>query len=111
MIDQQGPASVVLGTSGVVFAARERYPAAPDGLLHAFCHAVPSVWHVMGVMLSAAGSLRWLRDVLGGEPDYATLLAEAAGWRPARRGCCSRPTSPASARPTPTPTRAARSPG
>ena len=82
VIDERGPASVVLGTSGVVFAARERYPAAPDGLLHAFCHAVPAVWHVMGVMLSAAGSLRWLHDALGGDADYATLLHEAEGWAP-----------------------------
>jgi xylulokinase len=86
VIDQQGPASVVLGTSGVVFAARERYPASTDGSLHAFCHAVPSVWHVMGVMLSAAGSLSWLHDVLGGEPDFATLLAEAASWGPGVEG-------------------------
>ena len=86
VIDERGPASVVLGTSGVVFAARERYPAAPDGLLHAFCHAVPSVWHVMGVMLSAAGSLRWLHDALGGEPDFATLLHEAQRWAPGVEG-------------------------
>jgi xylulokinase len=78
VIDQQGPASVVLGTSGVVFAARERYSA--DGSLHSFCHAVPSVWHVMGVMLSAAGSLRWLHDVLGGDPGFDALLEDAARW-------------------------------
>jgi len=86
VIDQRGPASVVLGTSGVVFAARDRYPAAPDGSLHCFCHAVPSAWHVMGVMLSAAGSLRWLADVLGGESDFEALLAEAARWGPGAEG-------------------------
>ena len=59
VIDQQGPASIVLGTSGVVFAARDRYATTTDGSLHAFCHAVPGVWHLMGVMLSAAGSLGW----------------------------------------------------
>src|SRR5262245_66476876 len=32
----------------------------------------------MGVMPSAAGSLRWLRDVVGGEE--AALVAEAASW-------------------------------
>jgi xylulokinase len=84
VIDQQGPASVVLGTSGVVFAARERYSA--DGTLHSFCHAVPSVWHVMGVMLSAAGSLRWLHDVLGGERGFPALLEEAASWEPGVEG-------------------------
>ncbi|MHB1836749.1 MAG: xylulokinase, partial [Solirubrobacteraceae bacterium] len=51
-------ASVVLGTSGVVFAALERFAADPQGRVHVFCHAVPGTWHAMGVMLSAAGSLR-----------------------------------------------------
>jgi xylulokinase len=84
VIGQQGPASIVLGTSGVVFAARDSYSA--DGSLHSFCHAVPSTWHVMGVILSAAGSLRWLHDVLGGELEYASLLAEAARWEPGVEG-------------------------
>ena len=61
-VDRPGPVSVVLGTSGVVFAALERFAADPQARVHAFCHAVPGSWHAMGVMLSAAGSLRWLRD-------------------------------------------------
>jgi xylulokinase len=80
VIDQSGPASIVLGTSGVVFAARERYTSTADGSLHAFCHAVPDVWHLMGVMLSAAGSLSWLHDVLDHSAGYDTLLAEAGRW-------------------------------
>jgi xylulokinase len=86
VIDQQGPASIVLGTSGVVFAARERYATTTDGSLHAFCHCVPDVWHVMGVMLSAAGSLGWLHGVLGADSDYDDLLAQAGGWEPGAEG-------------------------
>jgi xylulokinase len=71
-----GPVSIVLGTSGVVFAALDAFAADPLARAHVFCHAVPGRWHAMGVMLSAAGSLRWLRDTLGG--DYASLTAEAA---------------------------------
>ena len=56
-----GPVSVVLGTSGVVFAALDSFAADPQARAHVFCHAVPGTWHAMGVMLSAAGSLRWLR--------------------------------------------------
>ena len=52
-----GPLSVVLGTSGVVFAALDAFAADPQARVHAFCHAVPGAWHAMGVMLSAAGSL------------------------------------------------------
>src|SRR5579884_1719844 len=56
-VDRPGPVSVVLGTSGVVFAALPGFAADPRGRVHAFCHAAPGAWHVMGVMLSAAGSL------------------------------------------------------
>jgi xylulokinase len=86
VVAEGGPASVVLGTSGVVFAALDRYAADPEGRVHAFCHAVPRAWHVMGVMLSAAGSLRWLRDAIGGDVGYATLIAEAARWEPGVEG-------------------------
>jgi xylulokinase len=70
-IVQPGIISVTSGTSGVVFAHAEKHAADAEGRLHAFCHAVPGKWHTMGVMLSAGGSLRWLRDNLG-EPERAT---------------------------------------
>ncbi|HUI05691.1 MAG TPA: xylulokinase [Verrucomicrobiae bacterium] len=60
----EGTVFVTLGTSGVVFAASDKYRVEPQGRLHAFCHAVPGQWHLMGVMLSAGGSLRWYRDAL-----------------------------------------------
>ncbi|MHB8644108.1 MAG: xylulokinase, partial [Gaiellaceae bacterium] len=75
-IVEPGALSVVLGTSGVVFAALDGFAADPLARAHVFCHAVPDTWHAMGVMLSAAESLRWLRGVLGAE--YDELLAEAA---------------------------------
>jgi len=84
VVAEGGPASVVLGTSGVVFAALDRYAHDPEGRVHAFCHAVPGSWHVMGVMLSAAGSLTWLRDTVGG--TYDELLAGAAAWEPGAEG-------------------------
>ncbi len=60
----KGVISSTLGTSGVVFAFAERPETDPQGRLHTFCHAVPGTWHMMGVMLSAGGSLRWFRDTL-----------------------------------------------
>jgi xylulokinase len=83
-VDGLGPVSVVLGTSGVVFAALPAFAADPQARAHVFCHAVPGSWHAMGVMLSAAGSLRWLRDLLGG--DYGELLAEAEATPPGSNG-------------------------
>ena len=58
----EGTISVVIGTSGVVFAPLAHYQREAEGRLHAFCHAAPDLWHVMGVMLAAGGSLRWFRD-------------------------------------------------
>jgi xylulokinase len=83
-VDRPGPVSLVLGTSGVVFAALPVFAADPQARVHAFCHAVPGGWHAMGVMLSAAGSLRWLRDVLG--RGYDELTAAAEEWRPGTEG-------------------------
>ena len=83
-IARPGPVSVVLGTSGVVFAALPAYEHDREGRLHAFCHAVPDTWHAMGVMLSAAGSAAWLQGVL--TAGLADLEAEAAGWPPGSDG-------------------------
>ena len=77
-VDRPGPLSVVLGTSGVVFAALPAFAHDAEGRAHAFCHAVPGGWHAMGVMLSAAGSLAWIRDLL--DAPYDVLLAEAESW-------------------------------
>jgi xylulokinase len=71
----EGLVSVTIGTSGVVFAASEKYRVEPEGRLHAFCHALPGTWHLMGVMLSAGGSFRWYRDTLG-EPEKEQARAE-----------------------------------
>jgi xylulokinase len=72
-----GLVSLSLGTSGVVFAATPSALIDPDGRLHAFCHAVPGMWHLMGVMLSAAGSLQWYRDTLAPQESFETLIREA----------------------------------
>src|SRR3954469_6216745 len=77
-----GPLSIVLGTSGVVFTALDAYAHDPQARVHAFCHAVPDTWHAMGVMLSAAGSLRWLRDVAAPGTGFGDLVDEAAAWKP-----------------------------
>jgi xylulokinase len=83
-VDGPGPLSVVLGTSGVVFAALPAFAADPQARVHVFCHAVPGGWHAMGVMLSAAASLKWLRDTVGG--TYEELTAEAERWPPGTDG-------------------------
>jgi len=68
-----GIVALTLGTSGVVFASTDEAVVEPHGRLHAYCHAVPGRWHVMGVMLSAGGSLRWLRDTFFPDISFAEL--------------------------------------
>jgi xylulokinase len=85
-VHSPGPVSVVLGTSGVVFAPLERFAADPAGSAHVFCHALPETWHAMGVMLSAAGSLRWFRHLFAPKAPYDRLDAEAAASDPGADG-------------------------
>ena len=73
-----GTIAVTLGTSGVVFAATESPLIEPQGRLHAFCHAVAGRWHLMGVLLSAAGSLQWYRDQLACDRSFEGLVSEAS---------------------------------
>ena len=75
-----GRMALSLGTSGVVFATTDQPLFEPAGRVHAFCHAVPGRWHMMSVMLSAAGSLRWFRDTVApgvAFGDFAGAAAEA----------------------------------
>ena len=95
-IVRQGVVSVTTGTSGVVFAHMDEPRMDPQLRTHTFCHAVPGKWHVMGVMLSAGGSLRWYRDALAqqevaeakqrGVDPYELLTEEAAQAPPGCEG-------------------------
>lgn len=88
-IVREGVVSASLGTSGVVFAFADQVSTDPHGRAHTFCHSVPGKWHVMGVMLSAGGSLRWYRDALcqeeiargqaEGRDPYEYITESAAG--------------------------------
>jgi xylulokinase len=74
---KEGVVALTLGTSGVVFATVDNPFIDPLGRLHSFCHSVPDKWHLMGVMLSAGGSLRWYRDTFAPNIKYDELLKTA----------------------------------
>jgi xylulokinase len=88
---QPGSVSATIGTSGVVFAATATPTKDPKGRLHTFCHAVPGVWHVMGVTQSAGLSLSWLKktffegqtyDQLCGTAEDIPACSEGLEWAP-----------------------------
>ncbi|MFN8378196.1 MAG: xylulokinase [Anaerolineae bacterium] len=83
---EEGIFSLAVGTSGVVFAPLNRYAFEPEGRLHAFCHAGPGLWHFMGVMLSAAGSLQWYHDTLAHDQSFDALIAPTASIPPGSDG-------------------------
>lgn len=95
-IVKEGLVSLTIGTSGVVFASLNDVRTDPLLRTHTFCHAVPEKWHIMGVMLSAGGSLRWFRDNLGleevnvskniGQDPYELLAMEASQIEPGSDG-------------------------
>jgi len=95
-IVRKGVISATIGTSGVVFAFSDQVAVDPEGRLHTFCHAVPGKWHVMGVVLSAGGSLQWYRNQMAaqekaeaarrGIDPYEILTAEAAQAAPGCEG-------------------------
>ena len=100
----KGIVALTLGTSGVVFASVDEPFVDPRGRLHAFCHAVPGRWHLMGVMLSAAGSLRWYRDTLAPGMDYSKLLEPASSVPPGSDGLLFLPYLTGERTPYPDPT-------
>jgi xylulokinase len=73
-----GSVSATIGTSGVVFAATDKPTMDRLGRLHTFCHAVPGLWHVMGVTNGAGLSLRYLRDTFAAGVEYDELTKGAA---------------------------------
>src|SRR6266498_3698648 len=83
---EPGIVGLTVGTSGVVFATTPSALIEPEGRLHAFCHAVLNLWHFMGVMLSAAGSLQWYRDTLAADMSFDELLKEAEAIPPGSEG-------------------------
>jgi len=78
-IVSEGLVNCSIGTSGVLFAHSDLPSRDLSGRLHAFCHAVPNRYHLMGVTLAAGASLRLWRDVVGkgGYEELSLLAADA----------------------------------
>lgn len=73
---QANRAFISLGTSGVLFAANDKYSPNAESAVHSFCHALPSTWHQMGVILSATDCLNWFAKITGTLPS---ALSEELG--------------------------------
>jgi len=71
------------GTSGTVLAPTAQPRVDPALRVHTFCHVLPDVWYLMGVVLTAGGAFAWYRDqfardLAGADHPDARLIEEAA---------------------------------
>jgi xylulokinase len=69
-----------IGTSGVIFAPSAAFTPDRLGRVHAFCHAVPGGYHLMGVTLAAGAALEWWRGLFSSSstPEELAELAATA---------------------------------
>ncbi len=85
-----GTMQTSIGTSGAVVAPIDQPRVDPGMRIHSFNHAVPDMWYLMGVVLSAGAALAWFRRALSGpagtSPSYDDLTAEAADVTPGADG-------------------------
>lgn len=85
-----GEAVASWGTSGTLLAPLPAPKVDPGLRAHTFCHVVPGVWYLMGVVLSAGGAFAWYRDQLArdvaGTPDAAMTLNDEAATIPRGAG-------------------------
>ena len=68
-------AMVSVGTSGVVFANKEKITGNEDGKLHTFNAAIPDTFYSMGVTLAAGKSLDWLKSTFAKDLSYDEFLS------------------------------------
>jgi xylulokinase len=70
------------GTSGTVLAPTDTPRVDPRLRAHTFCHVVPGMWYLMGVVLTAGGAFSWYREQLAreiaGSGDASARLDEEA---------------------------------
>ncbi|GGJ53896.1 xylulokinase [Deinococcus roseus] len=79
-----------LGSSGVIFAPLTEANPDPQGRVHLFCHA-DGAYNLLGVTLSAASSLQWLRDTLFPNHSFVQLTEMAAQSQPGSSGVTFKP--------------------
>ncbi|MBM7555655.1 xylulokinase [Halanaerobacter jeridensis] len=86
-IVEEGRVMVSIGSSGTVVAQTNNPSADEEGRMHLFNHAQPNSWYLMGVMLSAGMSYRWLKeDLYNDQFEYDKLNQLAADVDPGSEG-------------------------
>jgi xylulokinase len=83
---EDGTATVSLGTAAAITRVMDQPRTDPHMRVPTFSFVQPGRWVLEGVIGTAAGSLRWFRDVLGGGTSYDQLVEEAGRVTPGADG-------------------------
>ncbi len=71
-----GILSSTIGTGGQLFITVDKFTYDPKLRIHTFCHAIPNTYHLLGAILSAGLSLKWLRENILHTPGSYTVFDE-----------------------------------
>ncbi len=74
-IVESGECSISLGTSGVIFVASNQFKVDHKHFLQSYAHA-NGKYHMMSVMLNAAGALRWWSEDVLNRSDYTSFFEQ-----------------------------------
>ena len=82
-----GILSSTIGTGGQLFITVDKFTYDPKLRVHTFCHALPNKYHLLGAILSAGLSLKWLKEnILHTLDSYAIFDKEAEKIRAGSEG-------------------------
>ena len=70
---KSGIVTNILGSGGVVFAATDALMMDKENAMQTCCHAIPNMWHLMGVILACGYSIRYFKETFG---HVETAMAE-----------------------------------
>ncbi len=68
-IVNDGECSLSLGTSGVIFVSSDQYKVDRESYFQSYAHA-NGTFHIMAVMLNAAGAMKWWNETIFTDKDY-----------------------------------------
>ena len=83
-----GVATVSLGTASAISCLTERPVLDPERRIPVYPFVVPGYWDLEGVVGTAGGALRWLRETLFRHQSYAALGQMAENSPPGANGVC-----------------------
>ena len=70
-----GLIQVSIGTSGTLLTPIKDITNLGDSKLHHFSHVTDNLWYLMGVILSAGESIRWLKGILNSKNNYGDFVS------------------------------------